>query len=206
MQNTRKYLYCTSTVCGPGSSVGIATDYGLDGPGSNEKVMLDNNAQDKMEDEEPSLFHILKMVKRRETRVIRQILDMQGNNVSGHLNVLNAFVTQLRRKYQPTEIDQTCVTMLQGIIPLTCPTKYADLLEQPITTAELPSALRSGARHKTPGIDGFSLESYIANWETIQQDLLELLNQMFLHKKITPQQKHGIIFRLPKSNGDRTPD
>ena len=28
-----------------------------------EKVMLDNNAQDKMEDEEPSLFHILKMVK-----------------------------------------------------------------------------------------------------------------------------------------------
>jgi hypothetical protein len=32
-----------------------------------EKVMLDNNAQDKMEDEEPSLFHNLKMVKRRET-------------------------------------------------------------------------------------------------------------------------------------------
>jgi hypothetical protein len=28
-----------------------------------EKVMLDNNAQDQMEDEEPSPFHILKMVK-----------------------------------------------------------------------------------------------------------------------------------------------
>ena len=26
---------CTSILCGPGSSVGIATDYGLDGPGSN---------------------------------------------------------------------------------------------------------------------------------------------------------------------------
>jgi len=56
-----------------------------------EKVMLDNNAQDKMEDEEPSLFHILKIVKRRETRVIRQVLDMQGNDVSGHRNVLNTF-------------------------------------------------------------------------------------------------------------------
>ena len=32
-----------------------------------EKVMLDNSVQDKMENEEPSLFHILKMVKRRET-------------------------------------------------------------------------------------------------------------------------------------------
>jgi len=26
---------CTVPACGPGSSVGIATDYGLDGPGSN---------------------------------------------------------------------------------------------------------------------------------------------------------------------------
>jgi hypothetical protein len=29
---------------------------------------------------------------------------------------------------------------------------------------------------------------------------------MFLHKKITPRQKHGIIVSLPKSNGDRTPE
>ena len=28
-------LSCTYTSCGPGSSVSIATDYGLDGPGSN---------------------------------------------------------------------------------------------------------------------------------------------------------------------------
>jgi len=71
-----------------------------------EKVMLDNNAQDKMEDEKPSLFHILKMVKRRETRVIRQIVDMQGNNVCGHRNVLNTFATHLRQKYEPIDIDQ----------------------------------------------------------------------------------------------------
>jgi len=32
------YIYmcvCVCVVCGPGSSVGIATDYGLDGPGPN---------------------------------------------------------------------------------------------------------------------------------------------------------------------------
>jgi len=56
----------------------------------------------------------------------------------------------------------------------------------------ISSALRSGAKHKTPGIDGFSLDFYIANWDTMKQDILELMNQMFLHKKITPQQKHGI--------------
>jgi len=151
-----------------------------------EKVMLENNAQDKMEDEELSLFHILKMVKRHETRVIRQVLDMQGNDVSGHRNVLNTFATHLRQKYEPIETDQTCISRLQGVIPLTCPTKYADLLEQPITIEELSSALRSGAKHKTSGIDGFSLEFYTANSDTIKQDLLELMDQMFLHKKKSP--------------------
>jgi hypothetical protein len=106
-----------------------------------EKVMLDNNTKDKMEDEEPSIFHILKMVKRRETRVIHQIFDTQGNNVTGHLNILNTFVRHLRRKYQPITIEQTCVTMLKGIIIFTCPTKYADMLEQTITTDKLLSAL-----------------------------------------------------------------
>jgi len=62
-----------------------------------EKVMLDNNAQDKMEDKEPSLFYILKIVKQRESRVTRQVLDMQGNDVSGHRNVLNTFSTYLAR-------------------------------------------------------------------------------------------------------------
>jgi len=28
-------IFCTMWECGPGSSVGIATDYGLDGPGWN---------------------------------------------------------------------------------------------------------------------------------------------------------------------------
>ena len=36
--------------------------------------------------------------------------------------------------------------------------------------------------------------------------LLEFLKQMFLHKNITPQQKHGFIVCLPNSNGYRTPD
>jgi len=53
-----------------------------------ERVMLENNAQNKMEDEVHSRFHILKMVKRRETIVIRQVLDMQSKDVSGHPKVL----------------------------------------------------------------------------------------------------------------------
>ena len=35
MTQSTNYFTLAFPVCGPGSSVGIATDYGLDGPGSN---------------------------------------------------------------------------------------------------------------------------------------------------------------------------
>ena len=44
-----------------------------------EQHMLDTNTQDKMEDEEPSLFHLLKTLRRRNTRAIHQVQDSDGN-------------------------------------------------------------------------------------------------------------------------------
>jgi hypothetical protein len=79
-------------------------------------------------------------------------------------------------------------------------------LEQLITTEEILLALRKESKHKATGIDGISLEFYTVNWKTIQPKLLDLHNQMFLHKKITPRQKHSIIICLPKANGVLTPD
>jgi hypothetical protein len=35
VRNAHDFSILLTNVCGPGSSVGLATDYGLDGPGSN---------------------------------------------------------------------------------------------------------------------------------------------------------------------------
>jgi hypothetical protein len=84
---------------------------------------------------------------------------------------------------------------MRNILPL-CQTAYAQQLQQPITNDELLAALRVGARRKSPGIDGMSLEFYTANWETIRSELLLLLNHMFLDKHISRRQKHGIIVSI----------
>jgi hypothetical protein len=150
-----------------------------------DKAMLDNDNKDILEGEEPSLFHIIKMAKRRETREMRHVQDQNGNIVTK--DILITFLTHLRQKYQIVEVDNACITKLQAGIPYTCSTKYSYQLEQPITTDEILSTLQKGSKHKAPGIDGFGLDFYTANWKAIHHDMLDLLNQMCLNKKIAPR-------------------
>jgi hypothetical protein len=68
--------------------------------------LLDNNAHDKMD--EPFLFHILKMVKCRETRAIRNVQEQQGNTITRPRDILDTFITHFRQKYAPIERQHTC--------------------------------------------------------------------------------------------------
>jgi hypothetical protein len=170
------------------------------------KPLLDIQEHDRLDGEEPSLFHVLKMHKRRVTREIRKITDTQGNTHTTYRNIAATFVDHLYNKYEPIEVDGQSMATIEIFLPSASPTRYAALLEQPITSEELLAALRTGARHKSPGIDGLPLELYKANWETIQQELLHNLNHMFLQKHLTPKQKQEIIMCPPKSINAHTPD
>jgi len=77
-------------------------------------------------------------------------------------------------------------------------------LEQPITAAELYTAIKSGGPNKSPGSDGIGREFFIRLWDTIRDDLFQVLNHMYLHKSTKRRQLHGIIVNLPKNNGDLT--
>ena len=47
-----------------------------------KKAILDMMEHDLLEGEEPSLFQVLKILKRRERRDIRQVTDEHGNTLS----------------------------------------------------------------------------------------------------------------------------
>jgi hypothetical protein len=42
-------------------------------------------------------------------------------------------------------------------------------------------------------------------WDIIREDMLGVMNQMYIHKSMTRRQQHGIIVSLPKDKGDITP-
>ena len=171
-----------------------------------EKLTLDVDVQDKIEDELPTLFHILKRRKRYETREVRAIKDRQEHIYTRPQDILDTFITHLTQKYGHTDFDDNSIAIMEAAIPQTCPTVYASQLESPITYGEILMARRAGFCHKAPAIDGIGLEFYTENWVIIKSDLKDMVNHKFIHNQVSNQQKHAIMLCLPKSHGDPTPD
>jgi hypothetical protein len=105
------------------------------------KILLVTHDQDKMDGEEPSLFHVLKTIKRRSAREIHQVQDLQGNIHTTPQGVATTFVAHLSRKYGPITVDIQAMSALMTNIGTATPTRYTDILECPITSEEIFTAL-----------------------------------------------------------------
>jgi hypothetical protein len=111
----------------------------------------------------------------------------------------------LKDKYSSIDVSDSCdAEMLNAIRPNTQPS-YVAYLEQPITAEELNAVLKSGGPNKASRADGISRELYIRLWDTMNEDMLGVMNQMYIHKSLTRRHQHGIIDSLPKDKGDITP-
>jgi hypothetical protein len=150
-----------------------------------EKTVLDTSDHDRMDEEEPSLFHLIKTLQRRNMRAIQRIHDSNRNTAIGPQYVANIFLNHLRKKFGPLNMDRESLPTRQAHIQPLYPAS-AESLERPKTAEEVIAANRSSAKHKSLGIDGICHEMYSANWETVNLDLLELLNHMFMSNNITP--------------------
>ena len=154
--------------------------------------------------EETTLYHLIKSTERREARMIRRTQDQRGRITDYPTEIAQIFVAHLKDRYSPIDVSGNRVAeMLKAIQPNT-PPSYAAYLEQPITAEELYAALKPGGPNKAPGSDGISLEFYVRLWDTIRDDMLGVINQMYIHNSMTCRQQHGIVVSLPKDNGDIT--
>jgi hypothetical protein len=169
-----------------------------------DQIMLDQAGHDTLTDELPSLFHLIKQKKRREKRTITAIQDGRGEVVTDTAAICTVFETFVQKKYEQIDFDSKSTQQMVRVIQSVESPPYAEQLEKPITEDELFAAIGKGATNKVRGVDGLGIEFYKMNWEIIGPVLLELINHMFLHQMVTPQQKHGIIC-LPKDNGTHTP-
>lgn len=168
-----------------------------------KSVMIDNS-EDRLEGEEPPLYHTT---------------DAEAPHSKNHLECTRlpwllpkdfdrhrtrSFATFLRHKYEPIAVDNSCVEAMVEAAQQARPTTYEEI-QRLITPDDVSDALRKRGRNKAPGSDGIGLEFYSTNWAIIKDDISEIVNQMFMQRTITTQQKHGVIVCVPKTSGAQTP-
>jgi hypothetical protein len=67
-----------------------------------------------------------------------------------------------------------------------------------ITMEELHEAVKKGKPNKATGEDGISQEFFKIMWDTIKDELLEVINQMYVNE-ITNNEKLGVKVGVPKT-------
>jgi hypothetical protein len=79
------------------------------------KILLDTHEHNNIVGEEPSVVHVLKVLRRREDRVIWEGMDLHGNNYTSLHYIAATFVSYLSNKY-PIDVDRPSLASLQNLI------------------------------------------------------------------------------------------
>jgi hypothetical protein len=151
------------------------------------KTILIDEEADRLGGEQPTIYNILRMQHRSADRTIRSIKDEQGRIMTSPSDIAHTFTSFLRNKYDTLEVGDECVNTMNEAARPDQPTTYGEILENPIDTAEIYNAIRSGGRNRALGNDGLGLKFYAVNWTIIREDLCNILNQMFTAGTITPK-------------------
>jgi hypothetical protein len=73
------------------------------------------------------------------------------------------------------------------------PLGWRDFIDTPNTEVHVKAVLSKGACNKAPRRYGICLESFKFNWESINNDMLALCNQMYLYDRIREKQKNRFL-------------
>jgi len=112
---------------------------------------------------------------------------------------MDTFSACMKQKYGPTQVNEDCVRRMAGAGHRRLSENWKERLNMPLTTEELQRAVNKGGENKAPGRDGIGTDFFKATWRAFKDDMLELFPRMFFERKVTEQQKRGVILCIPKT-------
>ena len=98
-----------------------------------QTVLLDTDQKDRIVSEESTLFHVLKMQKRRTARKIQKVHDPLDQMHETPQGIIHTFSRYFKENYAPIEVDARCVEAMAKAIRPNIPSTYGELSEQLIT-------------------------------------------------------------------------
>jgi hypothetical protein len=118
-----------------------------------QRLLVDSAGHDLIAGEHPSLDHLLRNRKRKENRLIRQVVEDNDERHTTSMTILRAFAAHFRQTFQTTESQDQCAKQflecgLRSILP-----EFTDSLIHPLTLDELRRAVVQSKPRKAPETD-----------------------------------------------------
>jgi hypothetical protein len=174
--------------------------------GKSTQLLLGVDDQDKHIDEPLILYQVLKQRKRQTSRFILNFRDTDGTTHTSPRAILRTFVDRIKGKYDDIQVDPGNVhSMLRGI-RRTISVEANAALGTPINIVELHAAAKQGKKLKAPGYDGICHEFFQETWHFTKDDLLNVINQMYMGDLILPSQAYRVMVYVWKIKRPTTPD
>jgi hypothetical protein len=119
--------------------------------------------------EKYSMHHLLQTQKRRQHRAITEITNQPGMRHTTP-TAITTTLTMEKEMYAKIDPDNEDMRDMADEEFQTITNESNKSIAAPLREAELQDAIKQGARRKSPGPDGISLEFYIVMWEIIKDD------------------------------------
>ena len=169
-------------------------------------MLLDIVENDTIQGEDITACHYIRSHKRQKTRLVTHVLDVQGQLQTDQDDIMRLFTNFLETKYSQ---HQTDMRSFQKMVSCGMPKIPGDAnteLDQPIAMEELRDAVKKGKRQKSPGTDGICHEFFKQMWDAIKNDMLDIINIMYMEESVFDAQKHGHILCRPKEVPPASPE
>jgi hypothetical protein len=150
-------------------------------------------------DEPISMFHLVKSRKRRAATMITQIVNEDGNAHTTMHEIMKTFFTKIQNGYTDVPVEETSIKEMETAARCTLTDEQWDVLVEIVAKEEVRLAIFQGAKNKSAGADGISLEFFQETWDEHSDLWHELFNTMYSEHIITARQRQGIFVCVRKT-------
>eukprot|EP00253_Pinus_taeda_P031908 PITA_31908 len=138
---------------------------------------------------------------------IWELKDEHGHQVSSQKNLARLATAHFRGIYKaPADVNILEIMRVIEHFPRFIEQDDSEELLKEVTMAELEATLKWFKKDKIPGPDGWTIEFYLAFFDLLGNDLLQIVEESRRRGRISSAIKSTFIALIPKSNAPNTFD
>jgi hypothetical protein len=151
------------------------------------QLPIDNNTAERIEGEQPTMYNILKMRRKRNEPTITALRDQDGITQTTPRGIARTLVTYMCEKYKRREVNTEYVQHSLKEIETDKINQYNEAPAARFTQGEIEQAIKAGGRKRRQGEMFFRANS-INKYGKSHYEMVEIFNQIFWDGLITPRQ------------------